>query len=259
MSQGKLAHPELVPEHWMGLEGAKTIQTAAFIRVQNAVNDVVRSEKPRMAAIHGESSLGKTFAVASAAARQPVETWVLEVPVHPSIKDVIALVLRELTGVEPAGTRMKLTRDLADVLVEKRRLIVLDEAQRLSHGPIEALRALWDHRETRFALVFCGGHGCYRVLKTYPMLRRRISRWVEFEPLKPHDVEQIMRSYHPIYEEADTQVLLMVDEGVGRGVFREWAEFTVNAVDVCAGRGLKTIDEDSVREVIARKYGGHAA
>jgi hypothetical protein len=66
------------------------------------------------------------------------------------------------------------------VLAERPRVLVCDEAQWLSRECFEFWRHLWDDPRTDISIVFVGGGDCYKVLRREPMLSSRVYVWLEF-------------------------------------------------------------------------------
>ena len=175
----------------------------------------------------------------------------------PGMKAVVQGLLEALTGVPHHGERFALTRDLTRELSGAPRLIVVDEAQRLNHDAVETLRMLHDHPDTRFALALVGGNGCWEVLSAHPMLRSRIYRRVAFTRLEWKELAVILPAYHPIYRDADRELLVLVDEAYARGSFRAWAVFTRTAAGLLEpGQALT---EQAVRNSFALLGGNDAA
>ena len=110
--------------------------------------------------------------------------------------------LTALTGAAPARSRnrFQLIAALTDLLSGPRRLVVIDEAQRLNGDCIELIRHLHDHPHTRFALLYVGGDGCWEVLSREPMLASRVFRRLPFTRLDRPAVPALMRRYHPVYD-----------------------------------------------------------
>jgi DNA transposition AAA+ family ATPase len=157
-----------------------------------------------------------------------------------------------LTGAPGRGTRFAMTDQLFNRLSERRRLIVIGEAQNLNRECFEYLRHLHDDPATRFALLFDGGDGCWEVLAREPMLHSRIYRRVAFAPLREPDVLRLIPGYHPIYRDADPELLLLIDEKVASGRLRAWAAFTHTAAEACHGHGGAGIDRVIVHSAITR-------
>lgn len=246
--------------HYLNLEGARTINTAWFKLTQLAVAEI--ADELAMGVFHGDAGLGKTFAVQYAVAtlrRSGIDRpWVV-FPEKPTMKMMIAGILKEITGVKHGGDRYRLTVDLADVLCERPRLLVVDEAQRLNRDCIETLRHLHDDPRTRFAVALVGGNDCWTVLSRYPMLRSRIFARVAFEPMSFEQVLAIIPKFHGIYEHADPELLALIDDHCAHGNFRDWTSFTKRAAKLCAQQDAATLTETLARSAMALQGGGRAA
>lgn len=240
------AKPKWTAPHFLELQGARTINTEHFAETVEAIADDVVPERA-IGVVYGEAGLGKSFATSYAETEQQLPVARLEFAPRTTMKALTERLLRQLTGVKHEGERFDLSEDLLDVLGETPRLVVVDEAQRLGYECIESLRWLHDQPETDFALILVGGNGCFELLCRYPMLQRRVYRWVEFRPLDPEDVVEIIPSYHPIYERTDPAVISLIDRSFAHGNFGHWAVFTKTAAGICERR-----DADRVTEQIAR-------
>jgi len=241
---------------FMRVPGAAIVATAPFMRARNAITWL--GERGAMGAFYGEAGTGKTFAVELARSELPaaLETVKVDVPVRATPRYVVIALLEALTGVRHDGERFQLISDLRDVLAERERLVVLDEAQNLGHDAIETLRHVHDDAETRFALALAGGDNCFNVLQRYPMLRSRVTRWVPFPAMGEKTVLEVMPSYHRLYKRATADVLVEINRRFASGNWRDWAAFTADAVEVCDGTARKTIDERVMEEVFRRRSGG---
>lgn len=60
-----------------------------------------------------------------------------------------------------------------------------------------------------------------------------------------------MRSYHPIHDGVDRELLLLVDDHVEHGDLRYWAGSMCSAVDLCAQAGRDRIDEEIASNIFA--------
>jgi hypothetical protein len=244
--------------HFLDLEDANTVPTGSFKLTGRAVHDVVNHLA--MGAIYGDAGLGKTYATESAVKRYPdIESFWFTFEDQTTPRDIANTLLDVITGVPHSGTRYRMTRDLVEVLAERPRLIVVDEAQNLNRRCIEHLRYLHDQPRTTFGLLFVGGNACWDVLSRYPMLRSRIWRRVEFQPLSTKVVREAMPRFHPIYAEADPDLLLLIDDRACHGIFRFWASVTLTAAEICAQHGLTTITEQVVRNLLRLWDGGSNA
>jgi DNA transposition AAA+ family ATPase len=207
-----------VIRHYLGLRDAAVLATRHLLLTGQAVGDLVASEA--MGAVVGPAGLGKTFAIDHAleSVSEPVVRLAFEA--RPTMRLVADRLLCALTGAPGWGTRFAMTDQLLNRLSERRRLVVIGEAQNLNRECFEYLRHLHDDPATRFALLFDGGDGCWEVLAREPMLHSRIYRRVAFAPLSEPDVLRLIPGYHLIYRDADPELLLVIDEKVARGRLR---------------------------------------
>src|SRR5258707_13271282 len=106
---------------------------------------------------------------------------------------------------------------LTDLLSGPRRLVVIDEAQRLNGDCIELLRHLHDHPHTRFALLYVGGDGCWEVLSPEPMLAPPGVRRLPFTRPDRPGVPALMRRYQPGYDGVGQAPLLEAQGAHGNG------------------------------------------
>ncbi|GAB1639605.1 AAA family ATPase [Krasilnikovia sp. MM14-A1259] len=239
-----------MPAHFLNLPGATTLPTPTYQLAARVVDDLV--DQLATGVIHGPAGTGKTFAVDANlerlrdAGEHRVVTCSLAFPSKPTMLRVAAELVRALTGspVPNARNRFNLINQLIGLLSGTPRLVVVDEAQRLNGECIELLRHLHDHTDTRFALLYVGGDGCWEVLSREPMLRSRVFRRLPFKPLTREKVPALMRGYHPIYADADEALLADIDVVYAHGTLRDWAVFTHTAAALCREAELDTLDAD---------------
>ena len=94
------------------------------------------------------------------------------------------------------------------------------------------------------------------------MLRSRIYRRVQFAPMPPAMVLQVIPGYHPIYECVPGSLLAWIDDCYAHGCFREWASFTHSALAFCHEQNNPMLTEPIARAVLELHAGGaieHAA
>lgn len=214
--------------HFLGLTGARVMQTAPLLLAERAIGDLV--DASAMGVMHGEAGTGKSFAAQTISATLGVACCWVQFPSRPTMLHVAQRLLLELSGEVPKGNRFALSDRLCDLLADRPRLLVVDEAQWLNRECIEYLRHLHDQPATCFALLLVGGHGCWEVLSREPMLRSRIYRRVTFAAMDTATVLQVIPAYHPLYHDADRETLALIDERFAHGRFRDWAAFTHSAV-----------------------------
>jgi hypothetical protein len=236
--------------HFLDLQDARTIKTPHFHATAEATNDI--ANELAIGVVHGEAGLGKSFATAWSINHQPLPPFTFDFPARTSIKRITTVLLRKLTSVPHVGERYELADRLLEELAREPRLLVVDEAQRLGHEAIEYLRWLHDDPDSRFALLFVGGNGCWELLQRYPMLRRRVYRRVEFKRFDLPAVQQVMPRYHPLYEHATPETIAFIDRRFARGNFGHWARFTKTAAQVCKRRKTDTVNERIAAAAIER-------
>lgn len=237
-----------MPAHFLGLPGAATLATHHYQLTSRVMDDLV--EHAATGVIHGPAGAGKTFAVEAnlerlrTASSHTVVTCSLSFPSKPTMLRVATELVTALTGAAPtrARNRFHLIAHLVGLLASPPRLVVVDEAQRLNGECIELLRHLHDHHETRFALLYVGGDGCWEVLSREPMLRSRVFRRLPFQPLPRAQVPGLMRGYHSVYTDVADELLLDVDDVYAHGILRDWAAFTHTAAALCAEASRNRLD-----------------
>jgi type II secretory pathway predicted ATPase ExeA len=229
-----------MPRHFAGLDGVATLSTGQFQLAGRIVADLVAHAT---GVIHCAAGTGKTYAVEAALETLPatarVAACTLAFPARPTMRLVADELLRALTG--SAGpqhrNRFYLTAALAGLLPGPPRLVVVNEAQRLTGDCIELLRHLHGHPETRFALLYVGGDGCWEIRSREPMLRSRMFGRLPFQPLPRAQVPALIRGYHHVYGGAAAELLLDIDDTYAQSTLRDWAVFTHTAAALCAEAG----------------------
>ncbi|MEV3986911.1 ATP-binding protein [Nonomuraea sp. NPDC049758] len=238
-----------MPTHFTNLTDAATLETDQFTLARRIIGDLI--DHLATGVVHGCAGTGKTFAVqavledlrAGTGPRGRTAALTLTFTSKPTMRLVAEELLKALTGSAPRNrSRFYLIAALIDLLTGPPRLLVIDEAQRMNSDCLEQLRHLHDHPDTRFALLYVGGDGCWEVLSREPMLRSRVFRRLPFKPLDRAEVPALIRRYHPIYHGVADELLLDVDDTYAHGTLRDWAAFTHTAADLCRESGRAGVD-----------------
>ena len=229
---------------YAGLADAQVLQTRPYQLAQLAIADLVESRT--IGLIHGDSGLGKTFAVRDASKQQVVKTCWFDFPGRTSTKAIVKGLVEGVTRVRQDGTRAQLEERLDDALAEEPWLFVIDEAQRLYAESIEFLRHIWDSPSSQLSLLLVGGNGCWEVISRYPMVLSRLHRRIRFGPLTQEDVIAYIPQLHPIYRKADPAVLAFIDGEYAGGNLRNWANFTKTAETIMRKHGRAGLDRHTV-------------
>jgi len=245
--------------HFLDLPGAAVVVTDTLVLTARAVGDIARHRA--LGVVHGAAGLGKTFAVERAVEALDPEwspVW-LSFPSRPTMRLIASELLSAISGTCSHHDRFKITRLLKAELALSPRLIVVDEAQNLNRECIEFLRHLGEDPCRRGAMLLVGGDGCWDVLSREPMLRSRVFRRVAFAPLRGAELVRAVHGYHPLYTEVSEELIGFVDDYCGHGNFRNWASFTLTAVDLCTDAGRQHLDEQVARNAFALLGGGVGA
>ncbi len=237
-------------DHFLGLPGAHIVATDALMLTRDNIADVI--EAKAMMCVHGDAGVGKTLSV-NASLRDLAADTVCRVQFRARLtpRD-IRHTLFDALGV--AGTPplrpIEFDQTLKNVLSERFRVLVCDEAQWMSRECFEYWRYLWDDRRTDIAIVFVGGGDCYHVLSREPMLSSRVYVWQEFRRMTPEQVLRVIPAFHPVWERTDPDILSFADANAGHGNFRSWAKLTAHTV-----RALQRLDRDWIdREVLGSVF-----
>ncbi|MDR7304496.1 ATP-binding protein [Haloactinomyces albus] len=248
-----------MPEHFVAVPHAAVLATPTFQLVDRDLADLIGHQA--MGVVHGEAGLGKSFAVDAAleglpgyahgqvSARMRVVKLVFpHAPTTLRVAQELAAALLEIP-VARSRSRFQLQEQVLDELSGRPYLLVVDEAQRLTRHAMEVLRYFYDSPATQLVLLLVGGNGCWETISREPMLASRIYRRRRFRPLPGRRVPALMRTYHPLYAEADEQLLAEVDATFAHGYWRNWAAFTATAYDLVSAVGRSTLDAELVANI----------
>jgi hypothetical protein len=242
-------------DHYLGLADANIVATEALRTTRDNLTDVIAARA--MMCVHGDAGLGKTLSVnASLRTLASDDVYRVQFRARPTPRD-IRHVLFDALGVSGAPPAAPIEFDalLKDVLAERFRVLVCDEAQWLSRECFEFWRHLRDDRRTDIAIVFVGGGDCYQVLRREPMLSSRVYVWQEFRRLSREQVLQVIPAYHPVWENARPDDIAFADTHAGHGNFRAWAKITSHVVSALGRLGRDTADQHVLQWVFSRLGG----
>lgn len=243
--------------HFLDLEGAETVWTGPFRLVRRLVTDC--QNNLGLSVVHGVAGVGKTFAVRSALADLAhLQVVSVTFPGRTTQKLIAHTLLSKLTGDPGSGSIFRLQDQLVEELSQRATLVYIDEAQRLGGHLIEFLRSVYDDENTQLALILAGGNRCWHVLSREPMLRSRVHRRVEFTEWTEAATIRNVRAFHPMYRDTDDDVILYVNRLFGHGNFRQWANFTKTAVDICRANGRDEVDIEIAKNAFCLLGGGRS-
>ncbi|MEU1190783.1 ATP-binding protein [Streptomyces sp. NPDC005859] len=231
--------------------GARLVGTSSVRAVAEAVGQAMAAEGA--VCVFGDPGRGKTAAVRMALHEVPPGwrvTWV-PVPVRPSVSGMRRAVFDALG----LPGRFPHTSALADAAVAgalgEARVLVVDEAQRLSVPCLEYLQSLWDHPGTRITLVLCGS-GSERALARLPQLASRVGAWQEVPRLAAAEVAAVVTGFHPLWRTVPAPDLAWIDQSCAHGTFRMWAALTAHLQNALLTTADAAVDRALLRRLFRR-------
>lgn len=242
-------------DHFLGLPDAHIVATDALLLTRDNLADVI--EAKAMMCVHGDAGVGKTLSVnASLRELAPDLVCRIQFRARPTPRDIRHTLFDALAlGGAPPSRPIEFDKLLKDVLSERFRVLVCDEAQWMSRECFEYWRHLWDDRRTDIALVFVGGGDCYRVLSREPMLSSRVYVWQEFRRMTSKQVLRVIPAFHPVWADADPRLIGFADAHAGHGNFRNWAKVTAHTVRALARLDRPRVDQEVLGWVFSRLSG----
>ena len=223
--------------HWGPLgrmADVSTVETSALVRLRVRVDEAVRRQT--ILVVTGRFGVGKSYALARAVEeRAPVHgvevVW-LEMRDTRSEKDQWRELHKQIVGEYPAASASigDIVRILKDVLAERDRLLVLDEAQEVKPIVMKQLRWLHEPEASKFGLVFSGTPTLWNDLLPGEV-RSRTGHHVKVTGLGDDDAAALLPGFHPIFDDADEADLRFWNQTRAKGSFRWWARVLANAID----------------------------
>jgi DNA transposition AAA+ family ATPase len=178
--------------------------------------------------VSGPYGSGKSTLLQALAAVSDVSTVVAEIPESAGATRAQWEVLTTAMTGSASGTARKLQKDALDYLVATPTLLIVDEAQHLSHAALRQLRWLWTRNIPKFAIVLAGSKLNEHLAKDESLATRVNQRIL----LRKHSSELMLkrlRDSHPDLAATDPDLLRAIDDAYGHGVFRNYAELMLKA------------------------------
>ncbi|MFI0990652.1 AAA family ATPase [Streptomyces exfoliatus] len=240
-------------DHYLGLAGANTMGTQALAATEDRIRKALKHNA--IVAIHGHVGLGKTFAVHTVLRRHaPDTTHRLRFRQAPNMSELRGALWRALAlpgqppqSADESGERIKQALEQSPDAV-----LLLDEVQWLSKTALEYLRDLWGDDERRAAVVLVGSGNTRQKILSCPALHSRILDWYQFAPLTPTEVLATIPAYHPLWKDAEPDLILYTDDHAGHGSFRNWAKLTLHLADALEENPNLTLSKDLIRWAFSR-------
>lgn len=196
--------------------GVEFVMTSQAVAILSAVR--YAHTWGQMGVIYGRSGIGKSEAIKhySASVGGVIVLTIDPVSLTPS---AVLHDLAEALGESPRGTLRGLLRRICKRLDKSGRLIVVDEAQFLTHRAIESLRKI--HDTAKVAIVFCGMPRLYHHMmgngvEIFEQLLTRVGIKKDIPSLSIADASLILRGRNPEISEAVCRVAFDLSFGCGR-------------------------------------------
>lgn len=204
----------------------------------------------RMGLVIGPSGSGKTKAIEHYAATQG---GVLSLRID-DVSNTPSGVLHDLAeaaGLKARGTLRGLLRAIIKELTGSGRLIVVDEAQDLTHHAIGVLRAIYDR--AKVGIVFSGMPRLYyhmvgNGVEIFEQIRNRIAIKKELPPLNLEDATLILHSFNPSISAEACRVAHELSFSCGRRLVMLYDEAALEAA--YEGRSVTAEDFIAAQEML---------
>ncbi|MFF5931601.1 AAA family ATPase [Streptomyces hydrogenans] len=240
-------------DHYLGLTGANIMGTRAVAETHDRIQKAIKHRA--IVTIHGHVGLGKTFAVHTVLRREaPQTTLRLRFRQAPNMSELRGALARALDlpgnishSADESGELIKRALDDRPGTV-----LLLDEVQWLSKTALEYIRDLWGDDEQRAAVILVGSGNTRQKILSCPALHSRIYDAYQFSPLTPAEVLTNIPAYHPIWKNADPDLIQYTDDHAGHGTFRNWAKITLHLTDAFEADPTRTLSKDLIRWVLSR-------
>ncbi len=221
--------------HWNGLELVEGFNSRLrgdlLMSLQGALAATIDARG--LLLVVGPAGVGKSFGVARAlewclgrASNEAKEEW-LDYATwargYTLLRELHAQIIAD--GRADDLKPRQLRHDLRLALGERRRVLVVDEAQWVSTESLLVLTKFLDSYGSMFALVIIGTEELLERNKLPDVIRSRISSRIDVDPLSDSEVVPTLHDFHDIFTTANTQQLRYVNRTRALGELRWWAQF----------------------------------
>ncbi|GAB7036114.1 AAA family ATPase [Streptomyces platensis] len=236
--------------HFLATPGVRTLLTPGVLAVQGALADAYAQR--RFLCVLGDAGVGKTFAVRTVACRIGAAV-LLDLRAQPAPADLRAGLhgALQLTGAPPAdpGAADTLIRS---ALAAAPRIVVVNDADRISASCFEYLRFLHDDTPDGLCMVLIAGQRGERALRSQRMLTTRTAGWLEVSPLTRDQIPQAVPALHPLWQTVSPGHLQALDARFAGGSLRRWVLLTHHAQRALAATGDGELDLRLLQTVVNR-------
>jgi energy-coupling factor transporter ATP-binding protein EcfA2 len=231
-------------------DGARLLVTPDMDRLISRTP--VSLERSKCTVVSGPWGSGKSTLLQALAAVSDVNTVSVEIPESATAPAAQWEVMTTAITGTANGTARAMQNQCRDYLVEVPTLLIVDEAQHLTHAALRQLRWLWTSKLPKFAIVLAGSNleeHIYKEKSVYTRVNRRIL-------LRSHSPEQmldLLRRSDPALADTDPELLHLIEEAYGHGVWRNWSELMLKATTEFDHHG--PLDHQTAADVILDRTG----
>jgi DNA transposition AAA+ family ATPase len=235
--------------YFLDLPGTRTLATADLDAVREGLTRAVTEQA--MMCLSGDAGTGKTLAAHAALQHYP-DHAVLPLPSRPGPTDLRRHLHHTLAlaGDAPADPGVADTL-IRSALAGQRRVVLVDEADRLSASGFEYLRHLHDDLGG-LCVVLIAGHRGERALRNQRMLHSRTAVWHTVTALPRHRAPAAAYALHPVWQHVAATDLRALDACYAQGNLRRWACLTHHAHRLLVRSGTDRFTCDLIEALIDR-------
>lgn len=148
--------------------------------------------------IYGGAGMGKSTAIRVYQRRSP-NVWVVTATPTVAMPGPIILRIASTLGTRTTGQLHQVEKEIVDRVRDTRGLLVIDEAQHLSHRALDAVRSI--HDATGIGVVLCGNEIVYAQLTGgnravgFAQLFSRVAKRVRLSKPQPGDIDSILDAW----------------------------------------------------------------
>ncbi|MGY1838430.1 MULTISPECIES: AAA family ATPase [unclassified Modestobacter] len=240
-------HADARRPRYIAPPGAATVPLPFHDELEDALTEMV--DVAGAVAVHGPTGVGKTFSIQLVSARLGVPTVITRLGPRPGTTKVVRRIYADVTGHTPPLRAADAERRLEEVLGERPRILVVDEAQKLGRAGIDQLIHLHEHPDAQFTLVLIG-MGLQVTLDAHEELDGRFGRSVAFQRLRDDALLAWLAAYHPLLARTAPDLLRRTDNRHWKGNLRRWAQTAHAAYNRVADPDVDGLSEDVLDDAV---------
>lgn len=181
-----------------------------------------------IAAIGGQPGLGKTTAIAAAAANSDHRAVYVLMGDASSTRDVLATIWKAMTQTEPSGTMSQIKDAILAHLMRHPVMLMIDDAHYVSTSGLKVLTGLWNSMDTMHGQgvpIVLVGNDLNRRFRDVPELGSRAVANIEAQPLSNDQLPGILHQLEPRLTFTPSPELRQLNRVYFTGNLRAWTNF----------------------------------